>query len=259
MPRKPRPKSISKVYHCMIRGINKQDIFFDNQDYSKFEKILRESKEKFHYKLYSYVLMPNHIHLQIKDESQNLFKIMQSIQISYSNYFNKKYERVGHLFQERYKSNPVETQEYVLNLIRYIHQNPEKAGIEATDKYKWSSYRFYLEDNDIIDTEDILILLDGESMEEKKNNFIELNKKVVKLKNSEQLLKYEMKKSLSDNELIYFIQEKLKIKNIQKIQFYPKEKRDEILKKLVKMQGTTKVQISRVLGISKRIVERNTR
>ena len=262
MPRQPRKKSINKVYHCMLRGINKQDIFFDNQDYLKFERILRKSKEKFSYQLYSYVLMPNHIHLEIKEEKQNLFKIMQSIQISYSIYFNKKYERIGHLFQERFKSNPVESKEYILNLLRYIHQNPEKAGICSSDKYKWSSYHYYLQEETnlkIIDSKDIFDLIDGDNFEEKRKKFIKINKKILKMNNSNQLLNYEIRKRLNDNELIYFIKEKLVIKNIQEIQRYSKKDRDEIIKKILSIEGTNKEQICRVLGISKKIVDRATK
>ena len=93
MPRQPRKKSQSQVYHCILRGINKQDIFFDNQDYSKFIKELKRTKHKFFYQLYSYVLMPNHIHLEIKDENEKLSQIMHILETSYATYFNKKYNR----------------------------------------------------------------------------------------------------------------------------------------------------------------------
>ena len=132
----------------MLRGINKQEIFFDSQDYLKFKKELNETKEFFSYKLYSYVLMPNHIHLEIKDENDKLAKIMQSLQLRYSSYFNKKYERTGHLFENRFKSKTVEGEIYKLNLVRYIHQNPVKAGISNIDKYNWSSYNEYLKENE---------------------------------------------------------------------------------------------------------------
>ena len=93
MPRQPRRKSHSKVYHCMLRGINKQDIFFVEKDYLEFQNIIKKTKENFLYQLYSYVLMPNHIHLEIKDESQELSQIIHSMATSYAIYFNKKYQR----------------------------------------------------------------------------------------------------------------------------------------------------------------------
>lgn len=79
MPREARRKSTTNVYHCIMRGINKQDIFFDRQDFLKFKKVLIDTKKIYSYKLYSYVLMSNHIHLQIKDETNNLSQVMQSI------------------------------------------------------------------------------------------------------------------------------------------------------------------------------------
>ena len=121
MPRQPRKIGNTKIYHCILRGINKQDIFLDNQDFLKFKKEIIATKEKFSYKLYSYVLMSNHIHLQIKDDHGNLSKIMQSLQIRYADYFNKKYDRVGHLFQDKFKSQCVETDYYILNLFDNFH------------------------------------------------------------------------------------------------------------------------------------------
>ena len=129
MPRQPRKQSCSSVYHCMLRGINKQDIFFDKKDYLEFQSIIKKTKEAFFYQLYSYVLMPNHIHLEIKDKNQKLSQIIHSMATSYANYFNKKYQRVGHLFENRFRSKNVENSCYILNLVRYIHQNPVKAGL----------------------------------------------------------------------------------------------------------------------------------
>ena len=129
MPRSPRIKAFSKVYHVILRGNSKQDIFLDEQDYKKFKKEIYNTKEKYQYELYSYCLMTNHIHLIIYDKNEKLSKLMQSLAVSYSSYWNKKYERVGHLFQNRFISKEVESAEYLKNLCRYIHQNPYKAGI----------------------------------------------------------------------------------------------------------------------------------
>ena len=145
MPRQPRRKSHSKVYHCMLRGINKQDIFFEEKDYLEFQDIIKKTKKNFLYQLYSYVLMPNHIHLEIKDKNQKLSPIIHSMATSYANYFNKKYKRVGHVFENRFQSKNVEDHHYMLDLIRYIHQNPVKAGISQMNRYKWSSYLEYFE------------------------------------------------------------------------------------------------------------------
>ena len=105
--------------------------------------------------------MGNHVHLLLKDAVQQLDLIMKKIACSYAWYFNWKYERVGHLFQDRFKSEPVEDDRYYLTVLRYIHQNPHKAGIAATDDYKWSSYSEYTGKTEIADTEFALKLLGG--------------------------------------------------------------------------------------------------
>ena len=85
----------------MLRGINKQDIFFEEKDYLEFQDIIKKTKKNFLYQLYSYVLMPNHIHLEIKDKNQKLSPIIHSMSTSYANYFNKKYKRVGQVNENR--------------------------------------------------------------------------------------------------------------------------------------------------------------
>lgn len=261
MPRQPRRKSNSNVYHCMLRGINKQDIFFDKQDYLEFQNIIKKTKKIYFYKLYSYVLMPNHIHLEIKDERQKLSQIIHSMATSYANYFNKKYKRVGHLFENRFKSRNVESSYYMLNLVRYIHQNPIKAGISEIDKYNWSSYSEYFkkeylkEENKMVDTEDILLMFSSEN-ECKKREFFEFNRKSLKFQDSMELLEYEMRNRLTDEELIYFIKHEIGIHNIQEIQRYNINYRDEIIQRIRKIKGITQPQIARVLGVNIRIVQR---
>ena len=251
MPRRAREKSITGIYHCILRGINKQDIFFDDQDYFKFQNTLSSSKEFYQFKLFSYVLMPNHIHLQVKDEKENLSQFMHNIEIRYSAYFNKKYKRVGHFFENRFFSVPVQTEIYIKNLVRYIHQNPQHAGISAMEEYKWSSYNEYLKAEKIVDTDFIWNLFSNN-----REDFIEFNKKSIKLSNSKELLEYEIKNNLTDNELIYFIKETLKIDNIQDIQKYNSKERDEILRELKNIKGCTHKQLSRVLGLNIRVIQR---
>lgn len=261
MPRQPRRKSYSKVYHCMLRGVNKQDIFFDKQDYLKFQEIIYKTKNRFLYQLYSYVLMPNHIHLEIKDENQKLSQIIHSMATSYANYFNKKYKRVGHLFENRFQSKNVENSYYMLNLVRYIHQNPVKAAISTIDKYKWSSYSEYFENENLkdekklVDTYEILYMFSPEIKNAQKE-FLEFNRKTLQFQESSELLEYEMKNKLTDEEVIYFIKEQLGIDNIQEIQNYNTKYRDEVIQRIGKIQGVTQNQIARILGLTVKIVQK---
>ena len=264
MPRQPRRESSSGVYHCMLRGVNKQDIFFDRKDYEKFLQIMERTKNKYLYQLYSYVLMPNHIHLEIRDKNQKLSQIIHSMATSYANYFNKKYQRVGHLFQSRFQSKNVENSYYLLNLIRYIHQNPVKAGITQIDRYPWSSYPEYFkkskkrkEKNTLVNTDEVLFMFSAQK-EQAKKLFLDFNHKDFKIRNSSDFLEYEIKNKLSDNELIYFIKEELGIDNIQEIQKYNINDRNEVIKKISNRKGITQKQIARVLGIHIRMIQRIT-
>ena len=145
MSRQARKPSESGIYHVMLRGINKQQIFIDEEDYEKFLWVLKDTKEISEYKLYAYCLMDNHIHLLIKVEKEPLHIIFKRIGNRFVYWYNAKYQRIGHLFQDRYKSEAVENEEYFLTVLRYIHQNPLKAGIcENVSDYKYSSYNEYL-------------------------------------------------------------------------------------------------------------------
>ena len=132
MPRVARKISISKVYHIILRGNDRQDIFFEEQDYRKFLKLVNNAKEKYQYEIYTYCLMTNHVHLIVYDKNNQISKIMQSMEVAYSSYFAKKYGKEGHLFQNRFLSKNVESKEYLYRLCKYIHQNPLKAGISKT-------------------------------------------------------------------------------------------------------------------------------
>ncbi len=261
MPREARRLSNNKVYHCMIRGVNQQDIFFEEQDYLKFQEIIKRTKQKFLYQLYSYVLMPNHIHLEIKDENQKLSQIIHNIATIYAKYFNDKYQRKGHLFESRFLSKNVESQYYILNLIRYIHQNPVKAGISSIDKYKWSSYSEYFINecidckDKIVDKEEILKMVEEQEKTEVKD-FFKFNNRTIKFEDSIELLEFEMRSKLKDEEVIYFINKKLGISNIQEIQNYNVVKRNKIIQEIKKIKGVTQPQIARILGLSVGIVER---
>lgn len=110
----------------MLRGINGQIIFEEDYDKKKFIETIKTYKAISGYKIFAYCLMSNHIHLLIKVEIEDLDLIIKRIAGSYVYWYNWKYKRTGHLFQDRYKSEPVEDDEYFLTVVRYIHQNPMK-------------------------------------------------------------------------------------------------------------------------------------
>ena len=149
------------MYHIILRGNDKIDIFYDNQDRKMFFKVMKITKEKFKYNIYSYCLMNNHIHMVIKIKDEFLSKALQSLEIRYSAYFNKKTNRTGHLFQNRFFSKKIEDLNYFLTVCKYIHRNPEKANIEKTQDYQWSSFNEYIGKEKYIDKNILMYYFDN--------------------------------------------------------------------------------------------------
>lgn len=133
-------RSISGIYHVMLRGINKQILFECDNDRYRFIKTLDRYRVICKYELYGYCLMVNHVHLLLKENDESISTSIKRICSSYVYWYNWKYDRCGHLFQERYNSETVESEVSLLRVLRYIHQNPVKAGVsEITERYAWSS------------------------------------------------------------------------------------------------------------------------
>lgn len=112
MARTARIKSKTNIYHVMLRGNNKQQIFLDEEDSSRFLEIVRKYKDICNFKIFAYCLMGNHVHILVKTDDISLDSIMKRVVVKFVYYYNVKYSRIGHLFQDRYKSEPVETDEY---------------------------------------------------------------------------------------------------------------------------------------------------
>ena len=147
MARKPRIHYPGACYHVILRGNGGQDIFFNKQDGNQFFLLLQEGVEKFGHRIHAYCLMTNHVHLAVQVAEIPLSRIIQNISFRYSRYVNKRRDRVGHLFQGRYKAILIDADNYLLQLVRYIHNNPVRAGIVKTpDKYPWCSHSVYIDD-----------------------------------------------------------------------------------------------------------------
>ncbi len=146
MGRLQRVYSTTGCYHIMLRGNERKRIFLDDEDRRRFLLILMNKKAETDFSVYSFCLMDNHVHMVFQDHKNNMSNIMKGIATSYAMFFNNKYERVGHVFQDRYRSEPIEDERYLMAVIRYIHNNPVKAGIiEKLEQYQWSSYQYYLD------------------------------------------------------------------------------------------------------------------
>ena len=133
------------LYHVTARGNERRKIFLSQADYKKFLAYLTDALHKYDIILYAFTLMGNHYHLLVETPKANLSSFMHAVASAYTTYFNIKRKRAGHLFQGRYKAILVEKESYLLELSRYIHLNPVRAGIvEKPEDYAFSSYRSYL-------------------------------------------------------------------------------------------------------------------
>ena len=132
-------------YHVTSRGNEQKDIFKSQKDREKFLDYLASATERYGAVLHAYCLMTNHYHLLLETPDGNLSQIMRHINGAYTTYFNVKRKRAGHLFQGRYKAILVEFDEYAMELTRYIHLNPVRAGmVVLPEDYSWSSYHSYI-------------------------------------------------------------------------------------------------------------------
>lgn len=143
--RKPRVHFAGAFYHVISRGNQGQTIFHDHADRERYLSLLQEIGIKYGWKLYAYVLMENHVHLLVEVGGVPLSKIMQNLQFRYTRHYNRRYRKIGHLFQGRYKAILCDRESYLLELVRYIHLNPARAGlVRGIDRYRWSSHPIYL-------------------------------------------------------------------------------------------------------------------
>lgn len=274
MPRIARRKSGTGVYHLILRGVNGQTIFHDNEDGEKFLHTIKKYKEVSGYEIYAYCLMKNHAHLLIKEENEELGIAMRRIGASYVYWYNLKYDRRGHLFQDRFRSEPVEDQQYLLTVIRYIHHNPLKAGIVKDIKqYKWSSYKDYINNNindvndvndknstaqipdnqannganEITDIDFILGILNGNDKNKALEMFKEFHKKPSE---DDNCLEIEEGKRIRDEEGKDIIKKVCNTDDLTALQELDKEELKTIIKK-IKNKGLSTRQIARLTGIGR--------
>ena len=246
MVRTARVKSSSGIYHVMLRGINKQLILEDEEDHRKLKEVLRQCKERCGYQLYAYCFLGNHVHLLIKEGKESLEQIFKRIGARYVYYFNQKYKRVGHLFQDRFKSEPIEDDDYLLTVVSYIHNNPVKAGLSKTvDGYQWSSYSEYMESSSFVDVDFVLGMIPREQ-------FMELHNKEIQ----DSILDIgEDSFRITDAEAILMVKEVCGVDTCSKVVSMDIANRNVYVKEL-REKGLSIRQISRVTGIGKSIIEK---
>ncbi|NLO21519.1 MAG: transposase [Syntrophomonadaceae bacterium] len=254
MPRQAREKSKTGVYHVMVRGINRQQIFHDQEDFRKYLRILQRSKELSKYKLFAYCLMINHVHLLIQEDQEEISQVMKRIGTSYAWWYNRKYHRTGHVFQDRYRSEKVEDDQYLLTVIRYIHRNPVKAGIcRMPQEYPWSSCASYYGQEDYplnLIYSELILQIFGQDIDKAQQRFRDF----MEEDNEDSCLEDNSPCKMEDEVLYREIIRIMGNRPLEDLQLMPKKQRDWILKQLKQIEGTSLRQISRVTGIGLNII-----
>ena len=144
MPRQPRLDAPDTLHHVMVRGIERTAIFRDEVDRTDFLARLAALAEAGALTVYAWALLPNHAHLLVRTGTRPLPRSMRSLLTGYAGAFNRRHKRVGHLFQNRYKSIVVEEEVYLLELVRYLHLNPLRAKVvpklRQLDRFPWTGH-----------------------------------------------------------------------------------------------------------------------
>ena len=248
MPRTARTKSLSNIYHIMMRGINKQVIFQSDADRRHFITILGECKEISGFKLHAFCLMPNHIHLLLEPAGDEPLEIIfKRIGSRYAVWYNRKYQRVGHLFQDRFRSENVETDMYYRTVLRYILQNPMKAGMEKKPgTYRWSSYLAYEKGSGLLTDTDY-----AEKMFGGREELIEF---VQQNNNDEAMDDTETHWRMNDEEAEELIRKITGCATAEEIREMGKKKRDKCITEMY-LNELSINQISKLLGMARSTIQ----
>lgn len=246
MPRQARRLSKYGFLHIITRGVGRQILFEERCDYIYYLKKLKKYSEEMGIEVHAYCLMSNHVHLLIRDRENEVSLFMKKMGVSYSAYYNKKYDRVGHLFQSRYISEAIESEKYFFTVFRYILNNPKKAGICAAKDYEWSSYSEYFENNNSI----VQIKIIRDTMGNKKNFELFIDES-----NTNDIADKSMGHDHTDRKTQKLVQMLLRVQSGTELQSYSKRQRDYALR-LLKSKGITVREIERITGINRGVVQR---
>ena len=251
MPRIPRHMTLAEINHIMLRGVGHMDLFFEDGDYRRFLLTLKRISDGSSIRIYAYCLMNNHVHLLVHSEPDMLPDFMKRLEISYAAYFNGVHEHSGHLFQNRYKSEPVTTDGYFLNALRYILRNPQAADICSWEKYRWSSADSYVNgiDDGITETSLGLEMLGGVE------GFIQFvcdENDAAEFKLSEPV---NGRRLTSDEKALSVFRDITGLNDPLVIRTMQRSERNEILLRM-KQAGLTIRQIERMTGINRNIIQR---
>lgn len=241
IPRVARKNLDTPFLHVMVQGVNKEYIFYKNEYIEKYLNIIEENKEKYNFTVIAYCIMNNHAHFLVYTEDINDFgKFMHKINLLYVQMYNKEENRCGVLFRNRYRTEPIYDIKYLINCIKYIHNNPVKAKIVSKcEEYEYSSYNDYINNNGITKSKimkeifgsncnflelfneiiDIRFMdLDNESLNEK-NEYITRGIRKFQKDYSKEIFEILANRDLL-KKLIYFLNSEFRIKYIEIRNFF---------------------------------------
>ena len=256
MPRKSRTLSSTGIYHIVLRSVNKQIIFEEESDYKKFLYTLSDYKKNYDIEIYAYCLMDNHIHILLNSAPDKLSLFFLSLETKFVKWYNNKYRRSGHLFQDRFRSFVIEDNDAFLSVLFYIHNNPVKSSVcRYPSEYRWSSYNaFYGQKNPLVDTS---------------FSFEQAGSKDLLLKYFSTVSPYfddvqvipafeKSRHFMPDKIALNIFKEVTKLPSTSDVVNLPKSLRNKYMNVLYK-KGLTKKQIARLMDVSISTVKRYTK
>lgn len=256
MPRKAREKSQSGIYHVILRGANRQEIFHEDEDSLRFLEIVEKNAKISEIKVFGWCLMGNHVHLLLGEGIEELSVTMKRIGVSFAWYYNWKYGTTGHLFQDRFRSENVENDQYLLTVIRYIHQNPVKAGmVKRVEDWKWSSCHNYYGRTPyfpvLLERDLILSMFSTD-----RTTAIALFKEFNKIESTCNCIDdgQRSRSRMTDEDAKSKIIKQIAGTEIALVKTLPKCQRDEVFRKVKEIEGVTHRQAARIFGVSPSLI-----
>lgn len=257
MPRGARVKGESGIYHIVLRGANRQEIFHDDDDCYLFMGIFERYQRRSSLGVLGWCLMNNHVHLLVKEGNEGISDTIKRICVSFVWHYNEKYKTSGHLFQDRFRSENVDTRLYLMRAIRYIHQNPVKAGmVEQAGDWRWSSCLGYYgrspAERNLLDCEPVLRIFSDDLLVARER-FEVFNER----ENNNKCLDFHPRKNkLSDDEARVEIKKVLGATEIAQVKSLPRWERNEVLRRVKGIKGCSQRQIARIFGVSPNLIHK---
>ncbi len=252
MPRYARKRNEKGIHHVVVQGKRLEELFSDPSDKELYLEILFKYKAKTGIKLYAFCILENHVHLVIEETAdESISSFMRRIGVSFSYWYRLKYDlpRGEVVFRGRYLSEPLETEEEVLMVVRHIHQEPVRIGLsERMDQYIWSSYRFYLMPGSLIDRR---LVLDSLHFSGGYTSYMNQEESVGSM-----LEEVPLKYGRSDDEAAALVQIRLQENGYTALYEMEPEEKKNFLRKLKCVDEISIQQLSRVTGVNRGYIQR---